>query len=239
VLSPVSVAVRWAAVEKDRAGAHGSSHTNQFERELRHNIVLSEQIKRKLLQVFTHITTLADSDDRRVLLEVCRRVLAETERCPEAADRLQLYLLSWVARNLLELTFITEFVCGGPENITQFRKAAYRDDVDLIRRMEAINTTLEKGPTPEFLNVRRQESEAKAGRRMKAREFAAAVNREAELDEYNQVFSKLAHPTAWSIIGELPSDANWAYYNHWLLIHANKFALRCLKMLAEKAQFSD
>jgi hypothetical protein len=44
------------------------------------------------------------------LSRVAYRVFWDVPKLPEAGQKMELYLLSWLIRNLFELTFITEFV---------------------------------------------------------------------------------------------------------------------------------
>jgi hypothetical protein len=135
------------------------NQTNPFENQLQERIQTSQKLELKLTKVFEHIDGLPRSDGQQVLLEVCRRVHADLSKCPEAAHGLELYLISWLTRNLFELMFITEFICGAPENILRFQRAAYRDEVDIISKLETIESKLGKELT-EGIKARKDESAA-------------------------------------------------------------------------------
>jgi hypothetical protein len=68
---------------------------------------------------------------------------------------------------------------------------------------------------------------------------ARAVNREAEYKEFYKIYSKLAHPTAWAIIGGSEELVVWEKLALLLLLKASRYAYSCFKTIAQKTGYSN
>jgi hypothetical protein len=168
-------------------------------------------------------------------------VKGQFERCGDAACKLDMDILGWSTRNLFELSFVADYVCASDQNMQRFIGDSAIDDLDIWEKFTTIDQR-----APDYLP--HQESTERisrvnqklaslglTGKRpLQASEIAEAVNRHAEYQELYRVFSKLAHPTAWAILGGSEEPVVWEKLALLLLLKANRYTGSCLIVIAKK-----
>lgn len=110
---------------------------------------------------------------------------------------------AWAARNLFELEIWTRFVLKKREYAERFSKDWIMDGIGILEGMEAwakIRGDSEGRALLENLKGRRDSELAGCKRFLDARDYIAELGMAEEYKCLNPVFSKLVHPTSWSVL---------------------------------------
>lgn len=157
---------------------------------------------------------------------------------------LKIDLLGWSTRNLFELSFVADYVCASDKNIQRFIGDCAIDDMEIRGKLKTIDQR-----APNYLpdqkstdrTIRLSQKIASLGltgaKPLQPFEIAKAVNREAEYRELHKLFSKLAHPTAWAILGGSEEPVAWENLALFLLLNANRYTITCFKHIARRTLF--
>jgi hypothetical protein len=157
----------------------------------------------------------------RVLPYICERAALEAERMVNWYDNDEPpEFFAWTARNVLEISYITEYVTKADEDLKKFLNRALDDIKDIgeglkelaLENLEAIKTIEE---TQQKYELKKYKLKGKMPARTK--DLAKAVSNEKEHKSFFKIYSKYVHPTAWLILSEtratLHEDGKKAFFN--------------------------
>ena len=115
-------------------------------------------------------------------------------------------VLSWAARNLMEIDIFTEYVLKSKDNAKRFSEDQFIDALDIFSSFKAWIIGGEPNSTTPLLDLTIAEMERVKSQQgitrtkyLRTEDIAKSLNRLDEYKHFNKVASKLIHPTAWSL----------------------------------------
>jgi hypothetical protein len=115
-------------------------------------------------------------------------------------------VLSWAARNLLEIDIFTEYTLKSEENAKRFSEDQIIDALDIFNSFKAWIASGEPNVATPLLDLTIADIEhtkAQQGitrtKYLRTEDIADSLNRLHEYKHFSKVASKLIHPTAWSL----------------------------------------
>jgi hypothetical protein len=120
-------------------------------------------------------------------------------------DKWPMQFIAWAARNLFELEIWTRFVLRKREYAERFAKDWIMDGIGILECMQQTLVVPGKRCQPdaqkdlEKLYTMRDAQLPGERRFLDSRQFIAELGMKERYDQLNPVFSKLVHPTSWSV----------------------------------------
>jgi len=193
-----------------------------------------------LKSLLAHIDRCQTLQEGRTFYHLTNYIIGALEKCPDAAIRLDVNRLACATRNLFEAIFVCEYLCASEENARRFRGEAALDELEIMTKLEAFDRR-EPGYAPDPKveeRMRQRQAEVTAlnlgsSRPLMPRQYAQKVGRETEYDERYRFYSKLAHATAWAILG----GCSWDALAKFTLVNANGHAAESFLRLAQRTGF--
>lgn len=142
-------------------------------------------------------------NQRVVLARLTNAIVLNRDSLVESVKERRIDRLSWVVRNLLELTIWAEYCAATPDNAQQFMLDSARDAMDAMKAVHKISIKGSK-----ILDVRQDlidRAEADGLPRIdqtysKVADVAKTLGRGEMFLGLNKVLSKFAHPTAFTVL---------------------------------------
>ena len=165
--------------------------------------------------------SLPQTTKNRVLTYVCERGALEAVRIVNWYDNDEPpEFFAWTARNLLEISFITEYVAKDGENLKKFLNRALDDIKDFGEGLKELTfEDLEAIKTIEETQNKYELSKyiLKGKMPWRTKDLAKDVGKEKEYKSFFKIYSKYVHPTPWLIISNkrhiLHEDGKKAFFN--------------------------
>jgi hypothetical protein len=109
---------------------------------------------------------------------------------------------AWASRNLFELEIWTRFVLKKREYAERFAKDWIMDGIGILEGMEAWSKVGDSRSSAALENLRAKRDAELPGckRFLDAREYVAELGMAEDYKYLNPIFSKLVHPTSWSVL---------------------------------------
>jgi hypothetical protein len=145
---------------------------------------------------------------------------------------------AWAARNLFEIEIWTRFVLKKREYADRFGKDWIMDGIGILEGMEVwaqIRGDSRSRPYLEHLRAKRDSELPGCKRFLDAREYIAELGMAEEYKCLNPIFSKLVHPTSWSVLWrqELLDKSNMRGF---LITLGTTFSARILTSVREHVE---
>jgi hypothetical protein len=189
----------------------------------------------RLLQ--THIAQCSSLPHQDIFREITEYTIGELEKCAAAAPLTRVLELASATRNLFELSFVVDYISASDERLDRFIVDAAIDELEIMKKFLPIDER-DANYQPDKKSQERmktlQEQICKAGltgeRPLMPNEMAQEVERQNEYKEWNRVYSKMSHATAWAIHGK----CHWDKMVVLLLRNATSYGAKCLMQIARK-----
>ena len=180
----------------------------------------------------------------RLLFHCLNSIGGEMERVLEATTRYDTVQSSWATRNLLELTFVVDYLTRSEANRNRFVQEADCDALFLMRTFEEIESkNPAHQPTPavdaaisRLVSTTPLDCQTHGSRDV--RKIARELGREGELDELYKLLSKMSHPTPWSMIGgsnrrdDVDLSFNWQAFGKYLLVLSLRYSAEAILVIS-------
>jgi hypothetical protein len=163
----------------------------------------------KALAAHVEATASPAQDFRTIVHSLLLRTDEQLERLLGSFEEACLPLLAYATRNLLELLIWTAYVLKSNENTSRFAQDWLLDAIGLLEGLEGWH--LAHGGVPseltsttktlEDLRTQRTGWGLDNARYLRVAEVARDLGLQEEYDNLFKVYSKIVHPTSWSILG--------------------------------------
>jgi hypothetical protein len=181
--------------------------TTPLENDLANIPKLRSLLKAKAVEVVN--TTSPAVDFKRIVEALLSRTDEQLDRLLSALNDLSLAMMAYATRNLLELNIWTGYVLASNDNSKRFAQDWLLGGIGLLEGLQGWYTS--HGGSPAELTstaatlseLRKQQSSwgLENTNYLKVNQVAKELGHGDEYDNLFKVYSKLVHPTSWSVLG--------------------------------------
>lgn len=178
----------------------------------------------------------------RVLPYICERAVLEAVRMVNWYDDDEPpEFFGWAARNLLEITFITEYITKGEEYTKKFLNRELDDIKDIgegLKELAFEDLEAKKGIEEAQKKYESSKWRLEGDMPRTIKDLAKAVGNEKEYKSFFKIYSKYVHPTAWLILSDkratIHEDSKKAFFNQGYI-----YCERVFELVAKSVGFND